>query len=405
MVAPSTLADSRPGRRPVVLAVDDEPRNLRLMEACLAPRGYEVYTAEGGQEAIDLIPVLAPDVVLLDLQMPDVDGLEVLRRLRGDARTRMLPVVLVTALDDRENKMRGLEAGANDFLAKPVDQPELLARLQSLVSLKRTVDELQRSNEELARRHGQLTSLERFKDDLLRMIVHDLNNPLNCVMLQASALASAANDAPPEAREAASACVDASRDLEMMVQGILALAQLEKGQLEPRLRRLDVHSVVSSAVRLVRHRATARHIELETRLRAGDIYVWADADLLRRVLINLLDNALRHARSAVVVDVQLAPQGGEDGSTLCLLGVHDDGPGLPPDASAWIFEKGRQGRPTPEGGPVGRAGLGLAFCRLAVEAHGGRIEAGAGPRGGAEFRLSLPGGRSADASTDVEILR
>ncbi len=124
-----------------VLVVDDIAANVRLLEAKLAAEYFEVMSANSGQEALDLIERQTPDIVLLDVMMPEMDGFEVCRRIRANARTRFLPVVMVTALSDQADRVRGLEAGADDFLTKPVNDLALFARVRSLVRLKMIMDE------------------------------------------------------------------------------------------------------------------------------------------------------------------------------------------------------------------------------------------------------------------------
>ena len=124
-----------------ILIVDDVAANLRLLEARLSAEYYEVYTAQDGQDALHLARTWQPDLILLDVMMPDMDGFETCRELKRDAMTRHIPVVMVTALDQNQERVRGLEAGADDFLTKPVDFVTLLARTRSLVRLKRMLDE------------------------------------------------------------------------------------------------------------------------------------------------------------------------------------------------------------------------------------------------------------------------
>ncbi len=150
-VAPAAEAEDRP----VVLAVDDLPTNLRLLEAILTSRGFDVVQAASGEEALAFLAETLPDLVLLDIQMPGIDGYETCRRIRADERTAFLPVVMITA-SGAEHKVRGLESGADDFVAKPFEQAELLARVRSLVRVKRYHDTIERQAAELARWNADL---------------------------------------------------------------------------------------------------------------------------------------------------------------------------------------------------------------------------------------------------------
>ena len=137
-----------------ILVVDDQAQNIRLLDAVLSPRGYRVLTAESGEEALDLLREEQPHVVLLDIMMPGMDGYEVCRRIRENPDTAYLPVVMITASDTQE-KVRAIEAGADDFVTKPFDQAELLARVKSLVRVKRYQDTIRR--QAASWRHGTVS--------------------------------------------------------------------------------------------------------------------------------------------------------------------------------------------------------------------------------------------------------
>ena len=140
-----------------ILAVDDQPANLRLLDAVLSPRGYRVISASSGEHALDLLPSSGVDLVLLDIVMPGVDGYEVCRRIRSAPETGFLPVVMITASGNQE-KTRAIEAGADDFVSKPFDQSELLARVASLARIKRYQDTITRQAAELAQWNAELES-------------------------------------------------------------------------------------------------------------------------------------------------------------------------------------------------------------------------------------------------------
>jgi adenylate cyclase len=133
-----------------ILVVDDTPQNVKLLDAILSPRGYAVITASSGAEALQKVHAESPDLILLDIVMPSMSGYEVAQHLRADPATRFLPIVMVTALGAQEEKVKTIEAGADDFLTKPVNQFELLARVKSLLRIKDYHDTIQAQTAQLA---------------------------------------------------------------------------------------------------------------------------------------------------------------------------------------------------------------------------------------------------------------
>ena len=156
-------------RQPRILAVDDTPHNIKLLEAVLAPRGYAIVPAGNGMEALEKVAAKRPDLILLDVVMPGMDGYEVCRRLRDDPATRLLPVVMVTASGDQE-KVRAIEAGADDFILKPFNHAELLARVKSLLRIKEYYDTIQAQAAELAELNRTLEARVRQQVDELERV-------------------------------------------------------------------------------------------------------------------------------------------------------------------------------------------------------------------------------------------
>src|SRR5690349_5662920 len=159
-----------PGRPARVLVVDDTPHNVKLLADLLSVKGYAVTTAVNGEEALAKVAAEPPDIVLLDVMMPGLSGYAVCERLRASPDTALLPIVLVTSLDPQQERVRGIEAGADDFLSKPINQPELFARVRSLLRIKALQDEVRRQAETLKQWNDELEHRVRAQVDQLQRL-------------------------------------------------------------------------------------------------------------------------------------------------------------------------------------------------------------------------------------------
>ena len=161
-----------------ILIVDDEEKNIKLIKGILAAERYQVYEALNGEEALKQVADNHPDLILLDIMMPGMDGFEVCKRLKQDESTRMIPIVMVTALNEKEHSIRAMKVGADDFLTKPVDHTELQVRVKSLLRIKSYHDSLLASNQEISEKNEKLQALEKTKEELTHMIIHELRTTL-----------------------------------------------------------------------------------------------------------------------------------------------------------------------------------------------------------------------------------
>jgi two-component system, sensor histidine kinase and response regulator len=357
-----------------LLIVDDDRINRELLGDLLQAMGYRTLAAASGEAAIATAIAERPDLVILDVMMPGMNGFDVCRALKSDPRTESIPVVFVTALSHTSDRVQAIEVGGDDFLTKPFSQPLLLARIRSLLKL----SEANRRVEEALRRTREL---ERSKDDLMRMIVHDLRSPLGAVMATMEMLLDGDIGALPadHARLLADAR-ERGLDVLGLVEDLLDVARLEDSRLpvspEPVSVREFLDEVATSwRVRAERHGA---------RIVIGDAtpsLVLADRGLLRRIVGNLLGNAVRHGGAGVTVTLSAGVRGGR-----VRLTVQDDGPGVPDEAQEEIFHRYTR-LPGPD---RSGSGLGLAFCRLATEAQGGRIRLESTSGEGAAFHVELP---------------
>jgi signal transduction histidine kinase len=367
--------------RPDILVVDDDPRNRKLLEEYLIAAGYDVRVALDGRSALAKAAECPPDLVLLDVMMPDLSGLEVCRQLKNDPRTRLCQVVLVTALDGAPHRVQGLDTGADDYISKPVRREEFMAKVRSMLRSRRLLAELEEARETLAQRNAKLEELEGLKETLTQTLVHDLKNPLAAVLGNLELMERKADESILHLVRRSKA---AAWRMHQMILNLLDIGQLEEGKLVLHPEVLDAGSLARKACQEMEGGASQRGVKLEIVADEARAVLKGDAAVLRRVLDNLLANAIEHSPQGgiVRVAVMLCDEGIE-------IAVSDQGPGVPPDYRERIFEK-FQRLENRRSVPGANRGLGLTFCRLAVEAHGGTIWVDDAPSGGALFRALLP---------------
>lgn len=369
----------------------------QLMRSVLAAP-YELCLTSSGEEALEKAPAFAPDVILSDLLLPGMSGSMLCRRLRAIPATRDVPFVLVTTLSDADARAEGLEAGADDYIAKPVRARELKARVRSLVRLRRIMlaleersDALERSNAALREAEGQLHRADKLAavGTLAAGLAHEIANPLACIKSGASALgaflrearegvarlgAPDAETALAEAAAVASELAQASRRIERIAADLRVFAGQEKAVEEA----VDLADAVDAAWTVAR----ARFPALPTLDLAAEPVppIRSAGALVRQVLLTVLENAVQAAGPGgrVRVALRAIPGGAE-------IEVHDSGPGIPSDVLPRIFDPFFTTRPVGSG-----TGLGLAVAYGIVSGLGGDISVASPAGGGATFLLRLP---------------
>jgi signal transduction histidine kinase len=361
--------------RRVVLVVDDDARNRALLRAYLAPL-YELREAENGARALAACEDGGVDVVLLDVMMPGMSGFEVCRTLKARGREDFLPVLLLTALSEQDDRNVGLEAGADDFLSKPVDRQELLLRVRHFL-------ELRAERQLVARQYEALRELAALKDDLVTLMVHDLRNPLTGVLGLLQILEMDESD-PVRHGDVVTARQGAEK-LRETLDDMLQVRQLEEGRLELERRTEPLGALVEAALASLEGAARLRKLTLVPRVDPS-LRAHADGRLVRRAIENLVSNAIKFSPLGQEIGVAAlaAPEGVE-------IRISDRGGGVPPASRDHLFEK--------FGGVHARRaadrrgyGLGLYFVRLVAEAHGGRVAVADREGGGTVMSLLLPGG-------------
>ena len=360
-----------------ILVVDDEPRNIRLLESLLARDGYEVLSATDGHEACRRVIEDNPDLVLLDAMMPQMNGFEVCGWIRSREATALLPVVMVTALNSTEEKVHALETGADDFLSKPINRMELKAKVRSLLRVRSLQEALGRKNDELRR-------AEELREGLVQMIVHDLKNPLTGIQAAIELLMDSHLGPNPGAMRLASSVRLSCHSMMEMILNMLDIGKMEENRDILDAADLDLSSVLTRDVEECVGSARAAGVEIVVACPTPGPRVRVDRGLVQRVVANLLNNAMKHTPAGGRVTISARAVGEQ--VEVC---VGDTGEGIPPEEAERIFDKfarveGQRGATRQD------RGLGLTFCRMAVEAHGGRIKVESEPGRGSVFTFTLP---------------
>jgi two-component system sensor histidine kinase/response regulator len=373
-------------REPLILVAVDIPANVELLYDQLSTLGYRTVTAYDGPGALAACFSENPDLCILDVAMPAGDlgvddrstGFEVCRRIKRDPRTARIPVIFVTALNDTGDRVKAIEAGGDDFLTKPHNRLVLGARVRSLLKLKAVTDALEDS-------YRKLRELEKVRADLMKMVVHDLKSPLASVVAAIEMVSD--GDAGPVTELQRSLLSDAqskTSDLLALIEDLLEVARVEETDLELELGTLEPKAFLEALIDDWALRLRQEKTVVQVSVAPDAPSVRADVQILRRVFGNLVQNALTH--SPHPVRLELRAKRGEGG---VLFSVGDDGPGIPEEYQEVIFHKFRQVNAANL--PRARSsGLGLAFCKLAVEAHGGRVWVRSREGEGSVFYVALP---------------
>ncbi|MBL8058190.1 MAG: response regulator [Anaerolineales bacterium] len=389
------LVETPPAEPPTaVLVVDDEPRNLEVLTHILGTQGFQILTAEDGEEALDKARAALPDVILLDVVMPQMDGFEVCRQLKADPATLYIPVALITALRGVRERTRGAEAGADEFISKPFDSVELLTRVRSLARIKRLYDQLRAANHaleqrvaertaELQRALRELRELDRLKSEFIANVSHELRTPLLHVKGTVTLLTDGAlGTLTSEQMRGLHVAEEAAEQLERVVEDVIDFNEVHGRVLD--LEPVPVAEACQSAYQALLPRIQRRHVNVRLAVPSELPPVRADALALSRVIRHLLDNAVKFSPPDGLVQI-LAERRGEH----IRISVQDQGPGIPPDERQRIFTLFYQS----DGSSTRRAGgmgLGLALVRKLLTAHGTQIELESEVGRGSSFAFDLP---------------
>lgn len=344
-----------------LLAVDDIPDNLLLLQLALEQEGYPVVLVDSGKEALKRIEASPPDLILLDVMMPEMDGYEVTRRIRQHPNLPYIPILLITAHEE-SSLIKGLDMGADEFIRKPIQIDELKARVRSLLRLKHTIDQ---------------------RDNFVSCLTHDLRTPLVAADRMLTLIRKGTfGEVSPTMDQSLTAMIHNNHNLLQMLNTLLEVHCYDLGQKVLSFIPLEIASLLQEVTEELIPLAQEKELEIYLDLPQDEIQIKGDRLELRRVFMNLISNAIKFTDTGWV-KVSLTPN--YNSTDQITVRVQDTGIGMSTETQATIFQRFHQGNHKRSG-----HGLGLYLCYQIIQAHRGTITVQSQENQGSVFTVKLP---------------
>lgn len=361
-----------------LLVVDDVQTNVLLLKALLSKEGYGILVANNGQEALEVIRNENPDLILLDVMMPGMDGFEVAERLKSEEYRCEIPIIFLTALDDTQSIVNGFKLGAGDFISKPFRKEELMVRIKhqlSLVAARRIIEE---KNEELRKTIAG-------RDKMYSVIAHDLRSPMASMkMLLNTIMMSVEKDKiDPDIFDMLEMSNKTSEEVFSLLDNLLKWTKSQLGKLTVIPQKLDISGLADGVVEVTNSVAEVKHIKL-IRTDHESFFVYVDIEMIKSVLRNLISNAVKFSNPDSEIKVGIKA---EDGKVI--VSVTDSGKGIKKEDQHKLLKDSTHfttyGTNSEEG-----SGLGLLLCRDFARKNGGELWFESEENLGSVFSFSLP---------------
>jgi signal transduction histidine kinase len=373
------MSDVAPAR---ILVVDDQVENLTLLSQMLQRKGYEVLTVLSGSRALDLLKTQMVDLILMDVNMPEENGYDICFKIKEDVRFRDVPVIFVSAIEDTTIKIKAFQAGGVDYITRPYQVRELLARVQTQINIRFQQQQVTQSKQEEI---SQLHQKNQLKDDFLRMVTHDIQNPLSVIVSYTELLK----------RRDPQYWVDNTRSgeyLEIIKSTALKMAQfvadmLDLARIEARetvsREMVSVSSLLNICMEDVRVMADQKRINLIYERPDATLKLFLSQQLFSQVILNLLSNAIKYTNEGGEVHLYTLQT-----EKSVQIVVKDSGIGIPAEALPQVFERFFR-VDTNEHRSRSGSGLGLAIVKMIVEQHGGTIDVQSESGKGSQFTVTI----------------
>lgn len=362
---------------PKVLFVDDTEDNLDLLEFALKKKPITMFRASSGKECLIVAEEQQPDMIVLDIQMPEMDGFETLRRLRANPETARIPVIFLTAIKrDPQSIAEGILLGAEEYLTKPIDLEELFARVRSIYR----VMAMQRE-------------LETVKSQFMAMLVHDLRTPLTIIISSIDYIlrhyGAAAKPLDTDSIKLMETVLASTRGMANLVNDLLDLSKYQAGQIQLNKQTITIHELIEESLQPFLLQFKQKEITLNTDVNVDLPRLEADSGKIVQLMTNLLANAIKFTPDNGVVGIKVEQEKSVHNQPFIKVTVSDTGVGVRPEEIPLLFEQYRQVSSAKKSKEKG-TGLGLAICKLIVQAHGGTIGVVSELNKGTSFTFTLP---------------
>lgn len=359
----------------LILVVDDNPTNLQVLGALLRREKVVIAVARNGEKALSIAKSRIPDLILLDIMMPGMDGYKVCELLKEDERTAEVPIIFLTARVSEEDIVRGFKIGAVDYVTKPFNHSELISRVNTHLRLKKFKDELTRKNKTLER-------LLNDRNEFLGIAAHDLKNPIFSISMLAKTLRDDETLTKEEIGEFAGDIVTTSDRMVQLISNLLDINKIEDGRIKINIENADLSELLQSILHNYREPAKAKNISIETNI-AEFAEAFVDRNATLQIFDNLISNAIKYSPLDKKVWVSLA-----DDVEGVRFEVRDEGPGLTEDDKNSLFKKFARLSAQPTGNEHS-TGLGLSIVKKYVEMISADIKCESEPGEGAAFIVNF----------------
>ncbi len=357
-------------KKALILIVDDNPINIQVISSILHEKGYNISISTSGIQALNTISAKMPDLILLDIEMPEMDGYEVCKRLKSDIKTKEIPVIFLTAKIETENIVYGFEIGAVDYITKPFNVAELLARVATHIELKKSRE--------------KLIELNATKDKFFSIIAHDVRNPFAGILTGSELLLMGLPlYEKPQIEKSVTRIYDSAKQGFDLLVNLLEWSQTQNEGIKFNPTKLNLKMVAQTSLNLVQELAENKNVLINNQL-DSNLSIYADENLLNAVFRNLLTNAIKFTPNAGKITLFA-----RESNAMIEVSISDSGIGMSKNVLENLF-KIENKVSTPGTAKETGTGLGLILCKEFIEKHGGKIWVESELDNGSVFKFTVP---------------